>query len=142
MPGLAFTLARTVSVSPFVADAAPNVAPPDPQQVFNLPPRIPGAAGDKDVRGHSLYIRVSDDADAEVPSATVDFTTWVRDVGDTPGPPSSVQRWVSIQPEAGAPSGAQFSGLFVGDLFVQITAVANVGAGTKAEVWIAPRGLV
>lgn len=140
MASFEFKLARRVSVAPFVADANPNLVTPAAGAVFSLPARAQGLANDLDVKGHSLYIRFLTAINGvEVPLATADFTTWVRDSGATAQTGNTVQRWTSIKPELLALSSALYVTSMIGDLFVQLTAVGTVGTATIAEIWIAPR---
>ena len=129
---LEFRKHRTVVVAPFVADADPRITPPADSALFELNDQASTQGQpDQRVQGHAITLVFKDAAGAEVVGPTGDFTTWVKDEG--------AGRFRSLDPVMGAESSQMFRTRAAGRIFVQLTAVAAVGAATTVEVRIAER---
>lgn len=141
---LSFTLIREIDVSGgFVADANPNITNPSAGGVFVPSTSVTGQSSDYATRGISLYIRAVKSDTTEVPTTTVDFTAWGKDLGASslrPGP-AGISRWAALKAESAAPSSGVYTTTYLGDMFVQLTA-ASLGSGTsKLQIWVTPRTL-
>jgi hypothetical protein len=113
---------RDITVSGFSAEADPRSSEPAANKLF--------AMGKIDnPKGHALFLRFVDNTGADVLGATADFTAWIKD--DNSG------KWTSLQAEAEAPSGAVFTAGITGTLFVQVTALGNVGTSVSCQIWAA-----
>ena len=141
---LEFKHVRDITVSGFAADANPNTTNPAATAVFILPDRVVGQSADMATRGVSVYFRAVNGAtNAEVTTASVDFTAWCKDLGATalrPGD-SGKSRWTALAAEADAGSSFLYTTQALGDMFFQVTALNSIGAATRVEVWATARSL-
>lgn len=129
MAGLFFRKHRTLVVSPFVADADPNVTPPAAADIFETGDK--NSTGDY-TQGHVLYC-AGTAAGVDVPEVKVDFITWIQNENDG--------TWASITPEVGAVNRRLYGVDLYGDTFVQVTAVDDTTATADTlEIWITEAG--
>lgn len=141
---LEFHLVRDVTVAGFVAEANPNTTNPADASVFLVPDRVTGQSADMATRGISVYFRAVNGAtNAEVTTATVDFTAWCKDLGATAQRPgdSGKSRWTALKSEAAAGSSWLYTTQALGDMHFQVTAIGSAGASTRIEIWATARSL-
>lgn len=122
-----FTRSREVVLAGFSPDPNPNTTEPNAAAVSA------GTAIDKWQSGPTskVYVRLVDDAGAEVPAATATFAVWVQDEGASEG---GVSRWARAKTTAALPSSELLSVDVAGPLFVQLLEV-SVATATRAQVW-------
>ncbi len=126
-----------ISAGAIVADADPNLTAPPDAAVYHMMGEVGDRlGGETNIEGHRLCLRFVTSASPPVaiPGATADFQTWVLDQGATAA--YGRQAWCSLTAEAAAKHAQLYAAPLKGDLFVQLTAVANVGAATKVQVWL------
>jgi hypothetical protein len=124
--GRKFTKVREIAVSGFAADDSPNDTAPDAADVFDADAEA--RAFSAEAVGHWMFIRFVEDDDSEEAAATASFTTWRADGNG---------KFAALESEADAPSSGLYRSKSAGQLFVQVTAIDNVGAATKLQVWMA-----
>lgn len=120
---------REITVAGFSADPAPNASPPSADKVWAIGRHT---TGNRLAGGHFLVGRY----DTEEATGTAGFTTWWRDAGGT--------TWYQLSDAATLthrkilPSTAMLEG----EIFVQVTSLANAGSATKFILSGGPRAAV
>lgn len=139
------TRIRDIAVSGFTADANPNLTAPAAGSTYVMAGLSPGDQLQReDTEGHRICIRFIDDSlstAVEIPGATADFRTWIKDDGASAArnavPPGLGRAaFIGLKAEASAPSSQSYAATTKGEIFVQITAIGSVGAATRIHVMI------
>jgi hypothetical protein len=109
---------RDITVAGFSAEANPNTSPPAANKIWAVGRYRSGSAK---IGGHFLVGRY----DTEETTGTAAFTTWWRDVGGT--------QWYQLTDAATLTHRklAPTTAVLEGEIFVQVTALANAGSATK-----------
>lgn len=129
--GAEFRYRRTKTISPFVADADPNVSAPPSDQIFRLQGRPP--SGNILTTGNTIVLEFRSAAGALVGGATADLQVWYR---DQHGGPTGTDLWYSAEPIVGAGNLAAYitNDIRDAELFVQVLAVAGGAATVTVHV--------
>jgi hypothetical protein len=126
-----------ISGGAITPDADPNLTAPPAADCYAMTGEVGDRlGGETQIEGHRVCLRFVTSATppVQVPGATGNFQTWVKDDGASAA--YLADAWCSLAAETVAKHGQLYAAPLKGKLFTQLTAVANTGAATKVQVWL------